>query len=100
MLLAERYPELPLGELERRPWLTLLLDGCADRGDLGRGRAAAAADHLRAEVTSMRRELGEVLGSCMGIDDAPACEAGEADVRERRERASVLLHLLERLERR
>ena len=50
----------------------------------------------RAEVARVRGELGEVLGRRVRVDDAAAGEAREADVRQRRERAPVALHLLER----
>ena len=96
LLLAERDDELPLVELERRARLTLFLDRGADRGDLCRRRPATAADHLRAEIACMRRELGEVLRRRVRIDDAAPGEAREADVRERGERLAVLAHPFER----
>ena len=99
MLLAERLDELALGELERRARLALLLDRRPDRRDLGGRRAAAAADHPRAEIARMRGELCEVLRCGVRIDDAAAGEAREADVRQCGERPPVGLHLLERLER-
>jgi len=86
--------ELALRRCKRNGRLPLLLDGPRDRGDLGRRRAAAAADHARAERTRLRRELGEVLGRGVGVDDPAAREAGEADVGERRERPAVA-HCLE-----
>src|SRR5919109_17415 len=60
-LIPERADERGRFEHERRARLSLLLDGRADRGDLGRCRPAAAADHFCAEVTSVCGELGEVL---------------------------------------
>ena len=48
----------------------------------------------------MGRELGEVLGRRVREDDAVAREAGEADVRERRERLARSAHALERSQRR
>ena len=60
-----------------------------DRRDLGRRRAAAAADHPRAEVARVRGELGEVLRRRVRVDDAAAGEAREADVRQRGERPPV-----------
>ena len=47
----------------------------------------------------MRGELGEVLRRRVRVDHAPAGQAREADVRQRRERAAVGLHLLERRQR-
>ena len=81
-----RRGELALDDLERRRRRPLLVDRAPDRGDLGRRRAAAAADHLGAELARVRGELGEVLGRGVRVDDAAAGQAGEADVRQRRER--------------
>ena len=64
--------------VERRPRLALVLDRRADGCDLGGRRAAAAADHLRAEVARMRGELAEVLGRRMRIDDAAARRCSRA----------------------
>ena len=47
----------------------------------------------------MRCELREVLRRGVRVDDAAARVAGQADVRQRRERAAVRMHLLERRER-
>ena len=78
----------------------VLVDRRADRLDLGRRRAAAAADHARAELARLRGELGEVGGRRVREDDPLAGHAREADVRERRERGSLAaLHLRERRER-
>ena len=44
-------------------------------------------------------EFGEVFRCRMRVDDAPARQACQADVRQRRERLAVLPHLLERCER-
>ena len=49
-------------------------------------RAAAAADHPRAEVARVRGELGEVLRRRVRVDHPAARQAREADVRQRRER--------------
>ncbi len=99
VLLAERLDELALGELERSARFALLLDRGSDRGDLGRRRAAAAADHPRAQRARVRGELGEVLRRRVRVDDAAAGQAREADVRQRGERPPVGPHLLERFER-
>src|SRR5207248_4850175 len=72
LLLAECDDELALVEMERCPRLPFLLDSRADRRDLGRGCAAAAADDACAKVPRVRGELGEVLRCRMRIDDAPA----------------------------
>ena len=80
--------------------LPLLFDCGADRGDLGRRRAAATADDPRAQVTRVRGELGEVLGRRVREDDAAAGEAGQTDVGQRGKGALVPPHLLERGERR
>ena len=83
----------PVPVLERRrrvgdeTWCRpVLVDGGADRGDLRRRRAAAAADQLRAERACAGRELGEVVGRRVRERHARAAPGGEADVRERRER--------------
>ncbi len=95
LLLAERDDELALLEVQARAGLALLLDGRADGGDLGRRRPAAAADDLGPELARVGRELGEVFGRRMGIDDAPAGEARQADVGQGRERLAVRAHLLQ-----
>ena len=87
-------------EDERRARPALVLDGGADRRDLGRGRPATAADHLRAEIARVGGELGEVLRRRVRIDDAAAGEAGETDVGERGQRLAVVAHVLQRRERR
>jgi hypothetical protein len=91
--------QLTLGGCEGHGRLALLLDRARDRCDLGRRRPAAAADDAGAERAGLRRELREVLGRRVRVDDAAAGEAGEPDVRERGERPSVP-HRLERSERR
>src|SRR5262249_56969246 len=96
LLLAERHCELALARLEARARPALLLDRGADRGDLDRGRAAAAADDAGAERSRMSGELGEVVRGGMRIDDAAAAHAREPDVRQRRECPAVAAHLLER----
>ena len=63
--------------------------GGADRRDLRRCRAAAAADHPRAEAARLGGELGEVVRRRVREDDARAGEAREADVRERGEHEPV-----------
>ena len=93
-----RDDELALRGGERGGRLPLLLDGAGDRLDLQRRRSAAAADHPRAQRSRLRGELGEVLRRRVRIDDSAAREAGETDVRERREGAAVA-HRLERGER-
>ena len=98
LLFAERDDQLALVQLERRAGLPLFVHRGLDRCDLGRGRPAAAADDLRAEVACVGGELAEVLRRGVGVDDAAAREAGEADVREGRERLAVPLHLVERVQ--
>ena len=44
--------ELSFGRVEGRAWAAALVERRADRGNLGRGRPAAAADEPRAEVKS------------------------------------------------
>ena len=78
----------------------VLVDGAADRGDLRRRRAAAAADQLRAERPCPCRELGEVLGGRVRERDARAGDRRQPDVRQGRERRSVAGHVGERVERR
>src|SRR5262249_56382636 len=58
------------------------IDCLANRRDLGRGGAAAAADEPRAELPRLRGELGEVVWRRVREDDALAGHAREADVRQ------------------
>ena len=95
-----RIGELALADDERRGRRAILLDRGADRLDLRRRRAAAAADDPGAEPARLRRELGEVVRRRVREDDAVAGEAGEADVRERGEDEPVALHRGERVQRR
>ena len=90
---------LALAHEERAGRAPLLVDGRADRLDLRRRRAAAAADDARAELARPRRELAEVRGRRVREDDALAGHAREADVRERGERVAAALHVRERRER-
>ena len=62
------------------------VDRLADRRDLRRRRAAAAADHARAERTRARGEVGEVVGCGVRERDACAGHRRQADVRQRCER--------------
>src|SRR6266545_630165 len=57
-----------------------LLDRRSDRGDLRRGRTAAAADDPCAEIARLGRELGEVVRRRVRIDDAPARAARQPHV--------------------
>ena len=75
-----------LSRLEGGARSAALLQRDADRLDLGRRRAAAAADDPGAERGRLRRELAEVLRRRVRIDDAAADDAREADVRQRGER--------------
>ena len=90
--------ELALADDERRGRGAILLDRAADRLDLCRRRAAAAADDAGAEPPRLRRELGEVVRGRVREDDAVAGEAREADVRERGEHEPVALHRGERVQ--
>ena len=101
LLLAEGDGDLARVVVEPGAGLALRVDRRPDRRDLGRCRAAAAADHARAEVARVGGELGEVVGRRVRVDHPAAEEAREPDVRERGERrARAGLHLLERRERR
>ena len=80
----------------RRPGRPPVVERGADRLDLGRGRAAAAADDARAERHRLRGEVAEVLGRRVRVDDPPADDAREADVRQRRERQPDVAHRVER----
>ena len=82
--------------MERGPRHPLLVDRGADRGDLRRRRAAAAADDAGAEIARVGGELREVVGRRVREDDAAAGETREADVGQRRERQAVGLELLQR----
>ena len=91
-----RLDELALDDVQRSAGLSLLLDRRGDRGDLERRRPAAAADQARAELPRVRRELGEVLGRGVRVDDAAAAQAREADVRQHGQRwAAVSSHRLQ-----
>ena len=90
--------ELALADDERRGRGAILLDRAADRLDLCRRRAAAAADDAGAEPPRLRRELGEVVRGRVREDDPVAGEAREADVRERGEHEPVALHRGERVQ--
>ena len=96
LLLAERRRDLMRVLVEPDPHGPLRVDRRADRRDLGGSRSATAADHARAEIAGVRRELAEVLGRRMRVDHLAAEQAGETDVREGRERPAGRLHLLER----
>ena len=89
----------PLVCLERRARSALVVERRPDRLDLGRRRAAAAADDAGAERDRLGREVAEVFGRRVGIDDAAAGDAGEADVRQRRERQARVAHAVEREQR-
>ena len=58
----------------------------ADRGDLDRRRAAAAADDSRAEVARLRGEVAEVLVVGVRVDDPVAPAARKAEIRQGGER--------------
>ena len=97
--LGRPHDELALAHDESRARTALLVDGGADRCDLGRGRAAAAADDPGAELAGVRRELREVLGCRMREDHAVAGEAREPDVRQHRKGLAGSAHALERAQR-
>jgi hypothetical protein len=94
-----RVGELALPDDERRGGSALLVDRGADRGDLGRGRAAAATDDAGPQAARLRGELGEVVGRRMREDHARAGQARQTDVRERRQHEPVALHRGERVQR-
>ena len=75
LFFAERDDQFRCIEDEGCTRLAVFLHGCTDRGDLSGSGAAAAADHLRAEIASMRGELAEVLRRRMRVDDTPAGKA-------------------------
>ncbi len=96
----ERHHLLSLPDEEGARWAAVRVDRLADRGDLGRRRAAAPAYQPRPERARLRRELGEVGGGGVRKDDALAAHARrEADVRQRCEHGSVAAHLRQRCER-
>ena len=99
LLLRDRGGQHGLAGLEDHARAALLVDRAADRRDLRGRRAAAAADDARPECARLGRELGEVLGRRVGIDDAAADDRDEADVRQRRERQVRVAHRGERVER-
>ena len=84
----------------RGPRGAVLVDRGADRSDLRRRRAAAAADQLRAERTCAGGELREVLGRRVRKRDSCAGDRREPDVRQRREHRALACHLGECVERR
>ena len=88
-----------LARLERRPRRTLVVERRADRLDLRRRRAAAAADDPRAERRCLGGEVAEVLGRRVGVDDAPADDAREADVGQGGKRHAGVAHRVEREQR-
>ncbi len=98
---AQRRPwtgdDLALDHEERHARLAALLHGGVNGGDLRRRRPAAAADQQRTLAAGLGRELSEVVGSRVRVDDAPAGAAREADVRlgAEREAVRVLGHLRE-----
>jgi hypothetical protein len=74
--------ELALVDDERRAAARPRRRG-ADRGDLGGVVPQQPPIDPRAERARLRRELGEVVGRRVRVDDAAAGEAREADVRQR-----------------
>ena len=87
-----REREGRLVHLEQRSGRPARLEGVADRLDLGGRGPATPADDPRSERDGLHGELREVVRGRMGVDDAPPCEAGEADVGQGREREACVLH--------
>ena len=93
------FGQLALADDERRCRRAIFIDRGLDRGDLRRGRAAAASDDAGAESPRLRRKLGEVVRRRVREDHARSGKACEADVRERRQHEPFALHRGERVQR-